>query len=89
MIKQAHKSSSEAAGKVNDSEKTLIESVGIRETTLNLLEQVQPANTRALDKLNQVMSSQPDLTPVAKQVRRMASLLLSMIWSQLAWLVLL
>lgn len=74
---------------MNASENTLIESAGVRETTLELLKQVQPANTRALDKLNKAMSSQPDLSPVAKQVRKMASLLLSMIWSQLEWLVLL
>ncbi|CAF94661.1 unnamed protein product, partial [Tetraodon nigroviridis] len=67
-IRQAHKKSSEAAGKVNASEQTLIESADVRENALDLLQQVQPANTRALNKLNQVMSSQPDLTPVAKQV---------------------
>ncbi|XP_011611933.1 laminin subunit beta-3 isoform X1 [Takifugu rubripes] len=67
-IKQAYKESSEAAGKVNASETTLMESADIRENALDLLNQVQPANTRALYKLNHVMSSQPDLTPVAKQV---------------------
>lgn len=35
---------------------------------MDLQNQVQPANTRDLDKLNQSMASRPDLTPVAKQV---------------------
>lgn len=83
-IKQAYKESHEAAGKVNASETTLMESADVRENALDLLKQVQPANTRALDKLNLVMSSQPDLTPVAKQVRKMASLL-NEVLAKLSW----
>lgn len=82
-IKQAYKESNEAAGKVNASETTFMESVDVRENALDLLKQVQPANTRALDKLNQVMSSQPDLTPVAKQVRKMTLFLLSVVSPEL------
>lgn len=65
--------------KVNASERVLTESANIRENAVDLLNQVQPPNTRALEKLNQVMSSQPNLTPVAKQVRRMASLIISVV----------
>lgn len=65
--------------KVNASERVLTESANIRENAVDLLNQVQPPNTRALEKLNQVMSSQPNLTPVAKKVRRMASLIGSVV----------
>lgn len=35
---------------------------------MDLQNEVQPDNIRDLDKLNQSMASQPNLTPVAKQV---------------------
>lgn len=44
------------------------DSAGVRNETMDLQNQVQPANTRDLDKLNQSMASRPDLTPAAKQV---------------------
>lgn len=44
------------------------ESADVREKTKDLQNQVQPANNRDLEKLNQSMASRPDLTPVAKQV---------------------
>lgn len=40
----------------------------MREKTEDIQSKVQPANTRDLDKLNNSMASQPNLTPVAKQV---------------------
>ncbi|KAM7402795.1 hypothetical protein PAMP_018006 [Pampus punctatissimus] len=67
-IKNAYDESTDAAEKVNASENTVKESADVREETKDLLNQVQQANTRDLDKLNQNMASRPDLTPVAKQV---------------------
>ncbi|XP_049426216.1 laminin subunit beta-3 isoform X1 [Epinephelus fuscoguttatus] len=67
-IKNAYDESKDAADKVEASKKPVKESADIREDTLDLQKQVQPGNTRDLDKLNQNMASRPDLTPVAKQV---------------------
>ncbi|KAM9859183.1 laminin subunit beta-3 [Aulostomus maculatus] len=67
-IKNAYDESTDAKKKVDDSEDTVKESADIREDTLDRLNEVQPGNTRDLDKLNNSMASGPDLTPVAKQV---------------------
>lgn len=67
-IKNAYKESTDAAKKVDASGKVVKESADVREETADLHNQVQPANTHDLDKLNQSMASQPDLTPAAKQV---------------------
>lgn len=67
-IKKAYDESTDAAKKVDDSGNTVKESANAREKTINLQNEVQPANTRDLDKLNQSMASRPDLTPAAKQV---------------------
>lgn len=67
-IKNAYDESTDAAKKADAAGDTVKESAGKRDETLDLQNQVQPANTRDLDKLNQSMASQPDLTPVAKQV---------------------
>lgn len=67
-IKNAYDESADAAKKINANGNTLKESADVREKTKDLQNQVQPANTRDLDKLNQSMAFRPDLTPVAKQV---------------------
>ncbi|XP_040890794.1 laminin subunit beta-3 isoform X2 [Toxotes jaculatrix] len=67
-IKNAYKESTDAANKVDASRDTVQESADTRKEAMDLQNQVQPANTRDLDKLNQNMASRPDLTPVAKQV---------------------
>ncbi|XP_034389496.1 laminin subunit beta-3 isoform X1 [Cyclopterus lumpus] len=67
-IKNAYDESTDAAKKVDASRKPLKESADTREETMDLQNEVQPGNTRDLDKLNQSMASQPNLTPVAKQV---------------------
>lgn len=67
-IKNAYDESTDAAKKSDATGDTVKESAGKREESVDLQNQVQPANTRDLDKLNQSMASQPDLTPVAKQV---------------------
>ncbi|GAA6225593.1 laminin subunit beta-3 [Lates japonicus] len=67
-IKNAYDESTDAAKKVDTSENSVKESADVREETMDLRNQVQPANTRDLDKLNQNMASRPDLTPAAKQV---------------------
>ncbi|XP_071350563.1 laminin subunit beta-3 [Trachinotus anak] len=67
-IKNAFDESTDAAKKVDASGNTVKESADTREEAKDLQNQVQPGNTRDLDKLNQNMASRPDLTPVAKQV---------------------
>lgn len=67
-IKNAYDESTDAAKKVDASRKTVTESAANREEAVDLENEVQPGNTRDLDKLNQSMASQPNLTPVAKQV---------------------
>ncbi|KAG7493356.1 hypothetical protein JOB18_007172 [Solea senegalensis] len=67
-IKNAYDESTGAAKKVNDTESTVKESADVRKDTKDLQNKVQPANTRDLNKLNEKMASQPDLTPVAKKV---------------------
>lgn len=67
-IKDAYDESTDAAKRVDASGNKVKESADVREETTDLLNQTQPANTRDLDNLNQSMASQPDLTPVAKQV---------------------
>ena len=67
-IKDAYDESTDAAKKVDASGNTVKESADNREETRDLQGNVQPDNTRDLNKLNQNMAAQPDLTPVAKQV---------------------
>lgn len=67
-IKNAFDESTDAAKKVNASEKTTNESADVREETENLHKPLQPVNTKDLQGLNQSMASGPDLTPVAKEV---------------------
>ncbi|KAM8757559.1 laminin subunit beta-3 isoform 1-T2 [Acanthopagrus schlegelii] len=67
-IQKAYNESTDAAKKVDASGDKVKESADVREKTKDLQNQVQPANTRDLNKLNQSMASRPDLTPVAKQV---------------------
>lgn len=58
------------------SEDKVQESADVREDTLDLQDKVQPANVRDLEQLKQNMSTHPDLTPVAKQVRLLVTCLL-------------
>ncbi|KAF7659927.1 hypothetical protein LDENG_00291050 [Lucifuga dentata] len=67
-IKDAYNKSKEAGEKVDGGMKTVKESASVREDAEDIQNQVQPANTRDLQKLNQNMASRPDLTPAAKQV---------------------
>ncbi|XP_034442702.1 laminin subunit beta-3 [Hippoglossus hippoglossus] len=67
-IKNAYDESTDAAKKVDASGNTVKESADKREETKDLQGNVQPDNTRDLNNLNQSMATQPDLTPVAKQV---------------------
>ncbi|KAM3877796.1 laminin subunit beta-3 [Diretmus argenteus] len=67
-IKKAYDEAIDAAKRVEASGKTVDQSAAIRDDALDLQNQVQPANTRDLEKLNQHLASRPDLTPVAKQV---------------------
>ncbi|KAL6111275.1 lamb3 [Pungitius sinensis] len=67
-IRKAYNESTDAAKKVISTKKPLKESADIREATMDLQNKLQPGNTGDLHKLNQSMASQPNLTPVAKQV---------------------
>lgn len=78
-IKNAYDESTDAAKTVDDSKNTVKESADVREETEDLQNQVQPVNTRDLDKLNQSMASRPDLTPVAKQVTSLDSVMLAIL----------
>lgn len=49
--------------------KTVDQSASVREDAVDLQNQVQPGNTRDLEKLNHNMASRPDLNPAATQVR--------------------
>ncbi|XP_036007193.1 laminin subunit beta-3 [Fundulus heteroclitus] len=67
-IKNAYEESTDAAKKVTSTGNTVKESSDIRKETKEIQNQVQPNNMRELSKLENNMASQPDLTPVAKQV---------------------
>lgn len=67
-IKNAYDESTDASKKVDATKNPVKESADVREETMDLQNQIQPGNTRDLDKLNQGMASRPDLTPAAKQV---------------------
>uniref|UniRef100_A0A3B5LRA2 Laminin subunit beta 3 n=1 Tax=Xiphophorus couchianus TaxID=32473 RepID=A0A3B5LRA2_9TELE len=68
VIKKAYDESTDAAKKVNSTENTIKEARDIREEAEGVQNRVQPNNTRDLSQLKNNMASQPDLTPVAKQV---------------------
>lgn len=72
VIKNAYDESTDAAKKVNSTENTIKEARDIREEAEGVQNRVQPNNTRDLSQLKNNMASQPDLTPVAKQVTVMA-----------------
>ncbi|XP_036804074.1 laminin subunit beta-3 isoform X1 [Oncorhynchus mykiss] len=67
-IKNAYDESTDAAKSVDASGKTVDQSSAVREDALDLQNQVQPENTRDLEKLNQQLNTKPDLSPTAKQV---------------------
>lgn len=67
-IQNAYDDSNAASKKVEDSGDKVKESAEARGEATDLTNQVQPGNTRDLNKLNSSMGSQPDLTPVARQV---------------------
>ncbi|KAM4740269.1 laminin subunit beta-3 [Anableps anableps] len=67
-IKNAYDESTNAAKEVDSTENTVKEARDIQEETKGIQNQVQPNNTRDLSKLKYNIASQPDLTPVAKQV---------------------
>lgn len=67
-IKDAFDRSTSAAKQVEGGMKTVDQSSSVREDALDLQNQVQPGNTRDLEKLNHNMASRPNLTPAATQV---------------------
>lgn len=79
-IQKAYNESTDAAKKVDASGDKVKESADVREKAKDLQNQVQPANTRDLNKLNQSMASRPDLTPVAKQVITRPHFINMMLW---------
>lgn len=76
-IKNAYDESTDAAKTVEASGKTVDQSSAVREDSLDLQNQVQPANTRDLEKLNQQLNTKPDLSPTAKQVSLTLALILN------------
>ncbi|CAJ1051838.1 LOW QUALITY PROTEIN: laminin subunit beta-3-like [Xyrichtys novacula] len=67
-IKNAYDESTDAKKKVDDTKDTVKQSADNREETKDLHKNVQPTNTKDLNKLDQDMATKPDLTPVAKEV---------------------
>ncbi|XP_034023528.1 laminin subunit beta-3 [Thalassophryne amazonica] len=67
-IKNSYDESRDASKKVESTGKVVNQSAAIRQDTIDQRNEVQPANTRDLEKLNQTLATRPDLTPVAKQV---------------------
>ncbi|XP_075996367.1 laminin subunit beta-3 isoform X2 [Genypterus blacodes] len=67
-IQDAYDRSTAAAKQVAGGMKTVDQSASVRDDALDLQNQVQPGNTRDLEKLNHNMASRPDLTPAATQV---------------------
>ncbi|KAM9522760.1 laminin subunit beta-3 isoform 1-T2 [Salvelinus alpinus] len=67
-IKDAYDESTDSAKSVDASGKTVDQSKAVRKDAFDLQNQVQPANTRDLEKLSHQLNTKPDLTPTAKQV---------------------
>ncbi|KAG7279594.1 hypothetical protein CRUP_011687 [Coryphaenoides rupestris] len=67
-IKKAYDESTDAAKRVEASDKKLDQSEATREETMDRRNQVQPGNTQDLQDLDTLLGSRPDLTPTAKQV---------------------
>ncbi|XP_029907597.1 laminin subunit beta-3 [Myripristis murdjan] len=67
-IQNAYNESRDATKSVENSGKTVDQSAAARKDAKDLENQVQPANTRDLKKLDQNLASRPNLTPTAKQV---------------------
>jgi len=67
-IKKAYDESTDAAKRVEASNKKVDQSEAIRKKTMDRHNQVQPGNTQDLQDLDTLLGSRPDLTPTAKQV---------------------
>lgn len=72
-IQDAYNDSTASAQRVNASEGTVDASANVREEIGNDM-RLQPANSRELDRLNENMASGPNLTPVAREVKRCTAL---------------
>lgn len=68
-IKNNYDRSTNASKTVDESDDTVKSSAENRQDVNNLTNKFQPANTEDLNRLNQHIGTQPDLTPVAKKVK--------------------
>ncbi|XP_008319201.1 laminin subunit beta-3 [Cynoglossus semilaevis] len=67
-IKNNYDRSTNASKTVDESDDTVKSSAENRQDVNNLTNKFQPANTEDLNRLNQHIGTQPDLTPVAKKI---------------------
>ncbi|XP_051549881.1 laminin subunit beta-3 [Myxocyprinus asiaticus] len=67
-IQKSHDESTDAVKRADATKETIKESADIRENAKNDLYNVQPANTKDLQKLKEDLATQPNLTPVAVKV---------------------
>ncbi len=68
-IQKSYEKSTDAVKRADAAKDTLKKSEGLRENALSDLRDVQPGNTRDLDKLKKDLATRPNLTPTANKVR--------------------
>ncbi|XP_026054473.1 laminin subunit beta-3 [Carassius auratus] len=67
-IQKSFEKSTDAVKRANATKDTLKKSEGLRENALRDLRDVQPGNTKDLEKLKKDMATRPNLTPTANKV---------------------
>lgn len=71
-IQKSYEKSTDAVKRADAAKDTLKKSEGLRENALSDLRDVQPGNTKDLEKLKKDLATQPNLTPTANKVREIA-----------------
>ncbi|KTG36823.1 hypothetical protein cypCar_00015858 [Cyprinus carpio] len=67
-IQKSYEKSTDAVKRADAAKDTLKKSEGLRENALSDLRDVQPGNTKDLEKLKKDLATQPNLTPTANKV---------------------
>ncbi len=71
-IQKSYETSTDAVKRADAAKDTLKKSEGLRDNALSDLRDVQPGNTRDLEKLKKDLATRPNLTPTANKVREIA-----------------
>lgn len=71
-IQKSYETSTDAVKRADAAKDTLKKSEGLRENALSGLKDVQPGNTKDLEKLKKDLATRPNLTPTANKVREIA-----------------